>query len=175
MKKNKKGLIDPKTIKLKRNYELNVMDKFKMKSIRSANQLKVGDVVYGFFFGGGVIKELILSKGSLFGASHSAWMVVDSIDGEWKNYLDSLADKNICNGGYNPWLLFKNEKDYIAYNNWCNQPVGKGVISHMEWEWDYDGDHQVPVFKEFSLKCERKTVQELAALGFKYKDTSDYR
>lgn len=172
MKKDTK--LNPNSIKLKG--QLSVMDKFKLKSIRSAKELKIGDIVHGFFFGAGIITDMILSKTSYSfnEESYDAWIIVDSIDGKWKNKSESLSDKNICNGGYNPWLLFKKEEDSIAYNKWCNQPIGKGVISHMEDDWDYDGRSEIPVFKQFSLKCEKRTVKELESFGFRHKDVRDY-
>lgn len=171
----KKSLINPKSIKLKG--VLSVMDKFKLKSIRSASQLKVGDTVFGLWFGAGVIKELILSPDrNPWGGdynSYTSWMIIDSVDGEWKNKTFSLADNNICNGGYNPWLMFSKEEDAIAYDNWCQQPVGKGVIESLEFDWD-DGWCRVPVYKTFSLKCDKKTDKELLALGFVIKDIREY-
>lgn len=161
----KEQLIDRKSIKLKGS--LSVMDKFKLKSINSIFKLKIGDTIYGRIFNEGVIKELILLPSYLYPDDYTPWIILDLKDNSNSfSKSVSLNDNNICNGGYNPYLIFSKESDYLAYEKWSKQPNGKGsIIGH---------DSKGLIFKKFSIKSEKKSTKELAAYGFLYKLNEDY-
>ena len=107
---------------------------FKKLSIKSYKDIKKGMKLYD-----GSIEITIMSEVYFKTASStSLWVDIVSVYEDGFTFKDNLplADKNITNGGYNPWMLFEDKKIAKLHND------TEWLISSEKCPWTGEVDNK---------------------------------
>ena len=107
---------------------------FKKLSIKSYKDIKKGMTLYD-----GNIEITIMSDVYCSGERNTLWVDVIQVYEDGYTFKENLplSDRNITNGGYNPWMLFEEKEIAKLHNeiNWLISSVKCSWSGEIKNEW----------------------------------------